>query len=534
MGNNNFFFESLFKKNAASPDIKEFLKSIVQDHPYFSPAQFYLLLHTEPGTTDYNKQAAVTTALFNNPYWLQFQLNEALELQGHMPLPGALSEEAPDFTESNKIEQDTIAPEMNVAEMASAAMEAGGVADNKITDFTQPAGEDELQNQLSTSIVNKGEERNAPETQSGKDALVSAGSIGQEDNLGVADDSRENFATGSNLPEPAGGLCTDNEDTPSNRDSDEAQPITGLGELGDQATQIPGLDSFLESHPIEITDETLLQNMEITDEDEQLPVIEIEPEKPLVETMDAPLSSSKEMIVKEEELSAANNDEGISPVQVQGQPLHEIERVNSELPGEKPMVDESVNDETPVLAGDETNNNQIDETGELIAGQQADGHATAGNIPADSNGRDANSAKENKPFDFKLNIDVSDTTEEKISFEPLYTTDYFASQGIKISTDITPGDKLGKQLKSFTEWLKTMKKVHSEQLTQVNDATDITIQKLAEHSNKEDEVVTEAMAEVLLQQDKRAKAIEVYQKLSLLNPSKTAYFAAKIDHLKEH
>ena len=39
------------------------------------------------------------------------------------------------------------------------------------------------------------------------------------------------------------------------------------------------------------------------------------------------------------------------------------------------------------------------------------------------------------------------------------------------------------------------------------------------------------MAEVLLQQSKNHKAIEVYQKLSLLNPSKSAYFAAKIDDI---
>jgi hypothetical protein len=41
------------------------------------------------------------------------------------------------------------------------------------------------------------------------------------------------------------------------------------------------------------------------------------------------------------------------------------------------------------------------------------------------------------------------------------------------------------------------------------------------------------MAEVYLQQGKPKKAIEIYQKLSLLNPSKSAYFAAKLEILKE-
>ena len=41
------------------------------------------------------------------------------------------------------------------------------------------------------------------------------------------------------------------------------------------------------------------------------------------------------------------------------------------------------------------------------------------------------------------------------------------------------------------------------------------------------------MAAVLAKQGKLAKAIELYQKLSLMNPSKSAYFAAKIEQLKD-
>lgn len=50
---------------------------------------------------------------------------------------------------------------------------------------------------------------------------------------------------------------------------------------------------------------------------------------------------------------------------------------------------------------------------------------------------------------------------EEMLFEPLFATDYFASQGIKLSEDVQSSDKLGKQLKSFTEWLKTIKKTHN-------------------------------------------------------------------------
>ncbi len=117
-------------------------------------------------------------------------------------------------------------------------------------------------------------------------------------------------------------------------------------------------------------------------------------------------------------------------------------------------------------------------------------------------------------------------------FEPLFATDYFASQGIKLRDDVQPNDKLGKQLRSFTDWLKTMKKVHEGKLPAGNETLDLSVQKLAEKSNKEEDVITETMAEVYLQQGKQQKAKEIYEKLVLLNPSKMAYFAAKIEQIK--
>lgn len=127
-----------------------------------------------------------------------------------------------------------------------------------------------------------------------------------------------------------------------------------------------------------------------------------------------------------------------------------------------------------------------------------------------------------------------DKKEEEMLFEPLFATDYFASQGIKLSEEVQSGDKLGKQLKSFTEWLKTMKKVHAHAAADTNITVDAQVQKLAEISNKEEQVITESMAEVYIQQGKLKKALEVYEKLSLLNPLKSAYFAAKIEFLKDN
>jgi hypothetical protein len=123
-------------------------------------------------------------------------------------------------------------------------------------------------------------------------------------------------------------------------------------------------------------------------------------------------------------------------------------------------------------------------------------------------------------------------TEFSVPFEPLHTVDYFASQGIQLSEDALNNDQLGKQVKSFTAWLKSMKKLHPGQLPEQNEVIEKLIQTSSEASNQNANVLTEAMAEVLVKQGKREKAIEMYQKLSLINPSKSAYFAAKIENLK--
>jgi hypothetical protein len=122
---------------------------------------------------------------------------------------------------------------------------------------------------------------------------------------------------------------------------------------------------------------------------------------------------------------------------------------------------------------------------------------------------------------------------EPLSFEPYHTVDYFASQGIKLSQEEVPKDKFGKQLKSFTEWLKTMKRIPASEISKTADlSSEANVQHLAEGSVHDANVVTEAMAEVWVKQGNRQKAIETYNKLGLLNPSKKAYFADKIENLK--
>lgn len=134
-----------------------------------------------------------------------------------------------------------------------------------------------------------------------------------------------------------------------------------------------------------------------------------------------------------------------------------------------------------------------------------------------------------------LKIEPFNPETAKLSFEPYHTVDYFASLGIKFREEEKPKDRFGQQLRSFTEWLKTLKKVPETAggAPTASGPEDKKVTQMATHSLTGKEVVTEAMAEVWEKQGNHEKAIETYRKLSLLNPSKSAYFAAKIDHLKQ-
>ncbi len=120
---------------------------------------------------------------------------------------------------------------------------------------------------------------------------------------------------------------------------------------------------------------------------------------------------------------------------------------------------------------------------------------------------------------------------EEIETEAFHTIDYFASQGIKL-LETEQKDKLSSQLKSFTGWLKSMKKFGKDPVITGDEEREKEIERIAEKANVSKDILTEAMALVLEKQGKYAKSIDLYQKLSLLNPNKSPYFAAKINRLK--
>ncbi len=122
---------------------------------------------------------------------------------------------------------------------------------------------------------------------------------------------------------------------------------------------------------------------------------------------------------------------------------------------------------------------------------------------------------------------------ESILFTPYHMVDYFASQGIKLVLEDQPADNFGKQLKSFTDWLKVMKKIPVSPLVEKTDEKETErIRHFAAHSLEDRDILTESMAEVLAKQGMYENAIALYQKLSLIYPPKSAYFASRIEQLK--
>jgi predicted Zn-dependent protease len=155
---------------------------------------------------------------------------------------------------------------------------------------------------------------------------------------------------------------------------------------------------------------------------------------------------------------------------------------------------------------------------------------------------------------------------------PVFSEDYFLHEGIEVSTDIPedvqslnkpePANENQEEDKakslmvmmSFSEWLmhfNTKKKQDDQEeqeqralrgmwqreklaaaMEEENDEIPEDVFEMAVNSiQKEDDLVSESLAEILVKQGKYDKAIDMYRKLSLRNPQKNAYFARKIEAL---
>ena len=230
------------------------------------------------------------------------------------------------------------------------------------------------------------------------------------------------------------------------------------------------------------------------------------------------------------EIPEAIKEEVIEPIKENGSPETPVIKEEQEIPGSmiihEAVTNSAVESSEPIKDEIFGSTEKNEETTESVE------QTNTGN----EIGTSASFAEENNEAQISMPPlpDLGqEPAETELSFQPYHTVDYFASQGIKFVPEEKPTDRFGKQLKSFTEWLKTMKRLPQTEASKITDIVpDKKVEQMAEHSIDESEVVTEAMAEVWIKQGNKEKAIEIYNKLSLLNPDKSAYFASLAEQLK--
>lgn len=175
-------------------------------------------------------------------------------------------------------------------------------------------------------------------------------------------------------------------------------------------------------------------------------------------------------------------------------------------------------------------------------------------VPSPTNGLDAaeeiNAADGEESSTGPIRIFPLATAKEEteLVFQPLYTDDYFAYKRLKNPEEADDLNEQGvAEMRSFTSWLrqmkdnfagKTNKDWYHQQLHRLYDEDEEpevseTVEKMAMDSIVfNNDIVSETLAEIWVRQQQYGNAIKIYQKLSLLNPDKNAYFAQKILDLK--
>ena len=470
----------LFDKDSFEQVTEQELKQFTDDYPYAAVGQFlYAKKLKDNGSYNHHDQGEQASLYFHNALWLRWQL-EQKEEDPVLPVKAAESNQQPGFrivvqmpkTESADI---TDQPE-ETKEEGSALPAAETTPETAITEQTiQPAAE----------------QTTAPAPE---EALTAE----QEKSLQV----NEN---GSLVEQAAVAEQT----------ADTTASAVAIAETSQLAEESPAAETAVNA--VSITEEALIPAAAVNAEveankevDEIVPAVEITHAELETTVLEDDIVPAVDVTKVELEVTAIPDDI-IPAVEVAPEelaaiaPVAAVEQVEvkantmetAQAPAEIAIEEQLVAATTDIIPAEEPVAIMTKPTGFTPASQEG-----------------------------SMTVDLGEPI-----FESYHTIDYFASQGIKLMQEELK-DKLGKQLKSFTDWLRSMKRVGPVESTSLDEITNQSIQRIAEHSIEEKEVLTEAMAEVWAKQGNNAKAIRVYEKLSLLNPAKTPYFAGRIEKLK--
>ena len=188
---------------------------------------------------------------------------------------------------------------------------------------------------------------------------------------------------------------------------------------------------------------------------------------------------------------------------------------------------------------------------------------TAVNANADQSPSEPSADIVTEPVKSPLSTDQSPAAAhaEVPLIQPLYTEDYFRHQGVKgvaeEKSETAPEDpKTLMVVMSFAEWLNHYKIKSEREEEEARDKSALRSmwqqEKLAAALDdepeeipedvfemavtsitREDDLASESLAEILEKQGKWTAAAEMYRKLGLRNPAKSAYFASRAEAAKK-
>ncbi len=478
----SFLLDSIFGKQNLDEVSLEEIHSVINEFPSFNAAHFLLSKKLKlENDQAYLKQAMKTALYFNNPVWLQSLLEEDPEL--------AVSSESLLITDYQS---------------AFEKVQTSTILHEEYESREETITEAPINYQPST--IN--EEYESPEE------LITEPSINYQPST-----INEEFRP----PEEAVTVNEEYEEPPTAETINE-EYAEAESPFNDQPSTI--------NEEYEVPEETVTVN-EKYETDEPAQAINQQPEETEFPINDQPSTINEEYRAPEEALAVnekydepptvetVNEEyaESESPLNYQPSTINE----GYEVPAETVIVNEKYETDEPEEAI-----NQLYEETEFPINYQP----LTINEPSEPEETITESPINYQPS--TINQPVFDAKKaESIVFEPYHMIDYFASQGINLIIEDHPTDQFGRQLKSFTNWLKVMKRLPGQTVIEKTDDREAErIRRFAASSIEERDILTETMAEVLAKQGMYENAIALYQKLSLIYPPKSAYFASRIEQLK--
>jgi hypothetical protein len=523
----------------------EDLEKLVNEHPYFPVAQFLLAKKLkDKNDSRFLPQVQKTALYFPNPYWLHYQLlnnlpDEPIIHDKEETEAPVKDEQASLITHEEKTSTEQAFPVIAVQQNL----------------VPHPTTEAIITNTEESVINAEAKEDEHPiTTVFTKDELDSASHLAHETLQEIAEDIEQEKALQLNSNEEISTAA----DT-ANVKRENILPTIVVDEVTQERETTPEAKQVDEEHfPETFIDETL-QFSEIEEPAEEmqgtvtshLDETESEPtvaENPVIQLPAETAALTEEATISKTHVSSNTELQEIKTLSNVHQPTQEIvSQPEEEMAAITRYPDETtehfleeLDEPTTPEATTETQSPEATPI-EQVASTYKKPALTEVESTGENGIRQPEEIDEHEKMfqNIKAMLDASaeeanaDTKNAVVPIDPYYTIDYFASQGIKLDLEKNPDDKLGKQVKKFTQWLKHMKKLGPEDTLPTETITqgEIEAQHIADSSNKAREVVTEAMALVLEKQGKNAKAIELYKKLSFLNPHKSAYFAHKIKNL---